>query len=76
MNISLDQAIEIHAEVLKRRHEREAPARARERAIALKYVGDHDGHAVWLKVADSAERLLNKGQDSADEPRSIGADLT
>ena len=76
MDISLDQAIEIHAEVLRRRHEREAPARARERAIALQYVGDHDGHAVWLKVADRAERLLSKSSDSADEPGSITADLT
>jgi hypothetical protein len=65
MDISLDQAIEIHAEVLRRRHEKEAPARARERAIALKYVGDHDGHAVWLKVADRAESLLSEARKSS-----------
>jgi hypothetical protein len=67
MSISLDEAIEIHAEVLRRRHDSEAPTRARERALALKYIGDHDGHAVWLKVAECAQRLLNKAQ----EPSSL-----
>jgi hypothetical protein len=65
MSISLDEAIEIHAEVLRRRHDREAPTRARERALALKYTGDHDGHAVWLKVAERAERLLSEVQESS-----------
>ena len=63
MSISLDEAIEIHAEVLRRRHDKEAPTRARERALALKYIGDHDGHAVWLKVAECAQRLLNEVQE-------------
>jgi hypothetical protein len=69
MSISLDEAIEIHAEVLRRRHDREAPTRARERALALKYIGDHDGHAVWLKVAECAERLLSEFQESLETVR-------
>jgi hypothetical protein len=31
---------------------------------ALKYIGDHDGHAVWLKVAECAEGLLSEVQES------------
>lgn len=60
MNISLDQAIEIHAKVLYRRHGRQAPTRAWERATAFKSTGDHEGHLVWIRVAEFAERLLRE----------------
>ena len=63
MNISLNQAIEIHAEVLRRRHKRRAPVRAREWAAKMKSLGDHEGHAVWLQVAECAERLLTEIQE-------------
>jgi hypothetical protein len=39
MNISLDQAIEIHARVLKHQWNHKAPSYARERAAALKREG-------------------------------------
>ena len=63
MNISLDQAIEIHAEVLRRQHNRRAPDWAREWAVEMKSLGDHEGHAVWLRVAECAELLLSEIQE-------------
>lgn len=60
MNISLDQAIEIHARVLNQWNHK-APSCAR--ATALKRVGDHAGHATWLSVAATAESLLNEVQN-------------
>jgi hypothetical protein len=66
MSLSLDQAIEIHAEVLKRRHVGHAPMRAREQAIALKAKGDHEGHAIWTRVAEHAERLLSEAKESVE----------
>jgi len=58
MNISLDQAIEIYARVLMRRLNNKAPFCARRQAVALRQLGDDKGHAVWLSVAKTAERLL------------------
>ena len=58
MNISLDQAIEIHARVLMHRLNNKAPFCARRRAVALRELGDNEGYAVWLSVAKIAERLL------------------
>jgi hypothetical protein len=66
MDVSLEQAIEIHAKVLKFRHKHLAPRIAREHARDLKYWNDHDGHDVWLRVADVAESLL-KDQSKLDE---------
>lgn len=60
MDISLEQAVEIHARVLAHRLDSEAPAKARERAVDLQRVGDDEGHSVWLWVADTAERLLDE----------------
>jgi hypothetical protein len=58
VNISLDQAIEIHARVLMHRLNDKAPFCARRRAVALRQLGDDEGHAVWLSVSETAERLL------------------
>ncbi|BBU62398.1 hypothetical protein MSC49_23330 [Methylosinus sp. C49] len=60
MEISLEQAVEIHARALTRRLQRDAPGNARERAADLQTAGDSDGHSVWLRVAESAERLLSE----------------
>ncbi|HEY8262459.1 MAG TPA: hypothetical protein VIG55_14705 [Methylosinus sp.] len=60
MEISLEQAVEIHARVLTHRLDREAPAKARERALGLQRAGDDEGHGVWLQVAETAERLLGE----------------
>jgi hypothetical protein len=63
MNVSLEQAIEIHARALSRRLKSDAPANARERAAQLKEKGDHEGHLVWLNVAETSERLLSAGEE-------------
>jgi hypothetical protein len=58
MEVSLAEAIEIHAKVLKKRHADRAPLEAREHAERLKNANDHHGHQVWCKVAAAAERML------------------
>lgn len=58
MEVSLDQAIEIHAKVLKRRDGRLAPDKARAIALEFGLAGDDEGHQVWLKVGELAEALL------------------
>ena len=60
MNVSLEQAIEIHAKVLKHRHKHQAPRVAREQAKMLKTWSDHEGQDVWLRVAEIAEALLKE----------------
>ncbi len=40
--------------------------RAREHATALKAKGDHEGHAIWTRVAEHAERLLSEAKESAE----------
>jgi hypothetical protein len=67
MKVSLEEAIEIHAKVLKSWHKDTAPTKARDHAAILKQNGDHEGHAVWLRVADVAERL---GKEP-EKPRSL-----
>jgi hypothetical protein len=69
MDVSLEQAIEIHAKVLKFRHKHLAPRVAREHARALKYWNDHEGHDVWLRVADVAERLLEDAPELDEKSR-------
>ena len=60
MEVTLEQAIEIHAKALKRRCGHDAPIKARKIAQELAQAGDHEGHQVWLKVGDNAEALLKK----------------
>jgi hypothetical protein len=69
MNVSLEQAIEIYAEVLKRRHKHLAPRIARDHATILKHWKDHEGHDVWCRVAETAERLLKETPDHTDRVR-------
>jgi hypothetical protein len=71
MSISLEQAIEIHAHVLARKHDKDGPPRARERAYALKMVGDHEGYNIWLTVAQIAEQILNNTQTSIFTPEEL-----
>jgi hypothetical protein len=66
MQISLEEAVEIHARALTRRLSKEAPVNARERATELQRVGDREGHGVWMRVAESAERLLSERAHSAE----------
>ena len=59
MNVSLDQAIEIHAKALKYRFGNRAPLLAEERARHCASRGDDEGSAVWLRVAGVAGMLPN-----------------
>jgi hypothetical protein len=58
LRVSLKQAIEIHAKVLKYRFGRLAPELAREKAERCSTSNDHEGHRVWLEVPEIAESLL------------------
>jgi hypothetical protein len=58
LRVSLKQAIEIHAGVLKYRFGHRAPELAREKAHHCLRSNDHDGHSVWMEVAEVAESLL------------------
>ncbi len=68
MEVSLEQAIEIHAKVLKAKHLHEAPRAAREHAARLKRVNDHEGHSVWIRVGDVAALLLADESKGEKEP--------
>lgn len=65
MNMSLNQAIEIHAKVLAHGFGDRAPLLAQERAHHCWALGDSEGHAVWLRVAAVAEMLLKEEQKIA-----------
>jgi hypothetical protein len=58
MHVSLEQAIEIHARALVRRHREKAPCNARKYAAARHECGDNEGHDVWQGVASVATRIL------------------
>ena len=57
MEVSLEQAIEIHAKVLNRIHGKMASSDARKKAKQLAEAGDQDGYRVWIKVGEVAEKL-------------------
>ncbi|MGB7972934.1 MAG: hypothetical protein WCF81_01000 [Roseiarcus sp.] len=65
MNVSLDQAIEIHAKVLRHRFGDRAPLLAYQKAENLSASGDQEGEIVWLRVAAVAKTLLNKKRSAA-----------
>jgi len=58
MDISLDEAIHMHARALKGRAGKKSPMLARIRAGDLKEKGDHEGFRVWTQVGEQAEMLL------------------
>jgi hypothetical protein len=60
MEVSLDQAIEIHARVLKKRSGPHASRKAREKAEQLAQAGDHEGHLVWIRVGETVETLIRQ----------------
>jgi hypothetical protein len=66
MNVSLDQAIEIHAKVLKHRTGDRAPHLASEKASRCALAGDHHGHVIWSRVAVTAEALLTTAARRSD----------
>ena len=57
MEVSLDQAIDIHARVLKYWHGDRAPQEARARALECGTMGDIEGLHAWGKVARLCEAL-------------------
>jgi hypothetical protein len=57
MNVSLDQAIEIHARALKHRFGNRAALLAEEKAEYCAARGDDEGYAVWRQVAAVAKSL-------------------
>ena len=58
MDISLNEAIHMHARALKGRAGKKSPMLARLRAGDLKDRGDHEGFRVWTLVGEQAELLL------------------
>ena len=68
MQISLDQAIEIHARVLRYWHRDRAPEEARERALDCATTGDFEGFQAWAKVAKLCEALGAVDRSRAVDP--------
>ena len=66
MQISLEEAIEIHGKALTRRLKRGAVRAACESAERRRSAGDAEGERVWLRVAERARRLLNDEAPEAD----------
>jgi hypothetical protein len=57
MNVSLTQAIEIHAKALKHRFGKRAALLAEEKAHHCAARSDDEGYAVWRRVATVAKML-------------------
>jgi hypothetical protein len=66
MNVSLDQAIQIHARALKGRTGKKSPLLAKMHAEALREKGDMEGFRVWTLVGEQAA-LLVAAQAASDE---------
>jgi len=58
MNVSLDEAIGIHARALKSRAGKKSPLVAKLRAHDLMAKGDAEGFRVWMLVGEHAAKLL------------------
>jgi hypothetical protein len=71
MNLSLDQAIEIHARALKYRFGHRASVLAKEKAHHCAARGDDEGRAVWQRVAAVVGMLpeARSQNTSVDETR-------
>ncbi len=71
MNISLEQAIEIHARALVTNFCERAPVTARRYAAARRDCGDLGGFDVWLAVALAAEQMLVPAVAEAVPKRAV-----
>ena len=60
LRVSLEQAIVIHAKALKYRFGSHAPMSAREKAQSCAAANDHEGHRVWIWVAEAVELLFRE----------------
>ena len=65
MNVSLDEAIGIHARALKSWAGKKSPLVAKLRAHDFMAKGDAEGFRVWMQVGEHAARLL-AAQAAAD----------
>jgi hypothetical protein len=65
VNVSLNEAIEIHAQALARRYGCVASASAREHALRLKSSGDDEGHDIWVEVALTVDAILQGCETAA-----------
>ena len=63
MNVSLEQAIGIHARALKSRAGKKSPMLAQMRAQDLKAKGDLEGFRVWMLVCEHAAQLVAAESD-------------
>ncbi len=66
MNITLDEAVEIYAKVLRHRYGPKAENYARERAASFKQRDDREGDQIWSQVADLVVQIEKHGA----EPRN------
>jgi len=60
MQISLDEAIDMHVKVQRARYGNAAAASSKRRAELCKIAGDFGGEVVWLRVAEAVERCVKK----------------
>ena len=67
MNVSLEQAIGIHARALASRAGKKSPTLARLRAQDLMNKGDLEGFRVWTLVSEQAAQLLAAQAAAEDE---------
>jgi hypothetical protein len=68
MNLSLEQAIEIHGKALKYRRGARAGAEAAiEHAKQCKSDGDEEGFEVWVRVSKAIERLGAEGVQPSEK---------
>jgi hypothetical protein len=67
MQISLDEAINIHGRALKSRLGVSAVPSSRERAARCRAKGDFEGETVWLRVVEAIQELRDE-----DEQGSLG----
>ncbi len=72
MDISLDQAIHMHARALKGRAGENSPMLARLRAGDLRDKGDLEGFRVWTQVGEQAELLLAAQSRAEREEKDRG----
>jgi hypothetical protein len=60
MNVSTEQAVEIHARALHYRGKRTAIAMARKYAERCKEAGDLEGRKVWMSVEEHVRHLATR----------------
>jgi hypothetical protein len=60
MQISLNEAIDIHVKVLKKRHGKAAIISSRQWAANCRALGDFEGEQVWLRVVAAIQQLFDE----------------